>query len=140
MELSVTIDELIRSYIATVEALNKKARPFDGVFGMGNDVRKDPCHMKVYEDIQAAVEAAVAGGIYPEEADRAAETLLKAESSYTCPSCCGMMLTAFQGHIIPLTKHMSAAKREELRAWMDTTTPKRRRLPVQNNLYKALKG
>lgn len=140
MELSVKIDELIRAYIATVEELNKKARPFDGVFGMGNDVRKDPCHMKVYEDIQAAVESAAVGGISSEEADCAAEALLKAETAYTCPSCCGMMLTALQGHIIPLAAHMSAAKREELRSWMDTSIPRRRRLPIQNTLYKALKG
>lgn len=140
MELSVKIDELIRSYIATVVELNKKARPFDGVFGMGNDVRKDPCHTKVYEDIQSAVESAAANGIPPEEADRAAETLMKAETAYTCPDCCGMMLTALQGHITPLTGHMTAAKREELRSWMDTNIPRRRRLPIQNTLYKALKG
>lgn len=125
------IDEIIQSYIAEAQSVIDSAKPSDGLFGFGRGPKDDPCHMKFYD---AVSDAASRGDAY-----ETVSAIIKAERNYECPKMCSWMLSAIHSLAIPRIGELSSAQREELRNWYDDNVPKRTRLPVQKQFYKALK-
>ena len=125
------LKNIIENYLAEAETVAANAKPFEGAFGMKGGLANDPCHMKFYNAMAEAVKY--------EEPYEAVRTLLEADSSYDCPKSVRFMLTAIQGLAIDLVPALRPEQKEEFRAWYDRNIPKRMRLPIQAQLYKALK-
>ena len=124
---------LIEKYIAEVAALSASSRPLSGIFGFRGGVGDSPCHLAFYNAMKELTEA--------EDCDayEAVRLLLRADSSYEAPNAARFMLTAVQGLAIPLAERLNREQKAEFRQYFDEHIPRRRRLPVQDQLYKALK-
>ena len=46
------LQEIYSEYIQTIAQVYREAKPMDGLFGWGDDPRKDPCHMRFYEGVE----------------------------------------------------------------------------------------
>lgn len=127
-------------YEKQIDELMEAKSPFAGVFGIGHHPKNDPCHLVYYKDIQKMVDEFIASDPDAEEADDFAETLLKAdfERGGSESFQMDMMYVPVQGFVISLAPYMSEAKKAELGGWFADAVPKRRRLPIQKDVCKAL--
>ena len=125
------LHELVNDYAAEVTALIAVSRPTDGLFGIGSGPKNDPCHVRFYETMRQAV---AEGDAYEN-----IRFLLRASQECSVPELCRPMLEAIHGLAEPLAEKLTAEQCRELMAWYDENVPKRRRLPVQRSLYKALR-
>ena len=110
----------------------------DGLLGLGRDPKKDPCHMKFYEAVGAVVEQMAQRELTAQEAGEAARFLLQLGWEERYHSLTLPMREAIQGHVRPLVPFLAAEEAGELAAWYAQVYPRRRRLPVQSQLLKAL--
>ena len=132
------LKERYRQYDEEATLVRKKASPADGLFGFGNDPKNHPCHELFYEDIGKWTEAFLQTGPDARDALAAARFLIEA------PKTCGSresywMMYAAQGWCRELVNRLDAYGCAELKALFDELYPKRDRMPVQQELYKALK-
>lgn len=114
-----------------------KASPAAGLLGMGNDPRKDPCHMGFYEDVEQWVKRFLAAGPDADAAWQAARWMLSAAAEHRDQAAYGFMYAA-QGlcrEILPLISREGCA---DLAEFYDAAYPCRDRLPVQKEIYKLL--
>lgn len=139
MSAEETLNGIIDDYIARCSEVLANSRPGDGLLGLGNDPRNDPCHEQFYVELEAAAKAIASEAPGSDEAYGAVCVILKAATSKACPDMARWMLTAAQKHAAPLIPLMAADRRIELRAWYDDNYPRRLRLPVQKDIYKLLK-
>lgn len=123
-------------YIQDVAKVYKDAKPMDGLFGWGDDPRKDPCHMRFYEeaeqwvkDFQAADET---------ETFEVVRFMLEAPAEHRGKQCFWFMYAAhgLTRELIPGLTNQHCA---QLQAFYDEAYPRRDRLPVQKEVYKRLK-
>ena len=132
------LKEIYETYIANLCKVYKEAKPTDGLFGWGDDPRKDPCHMRFYEDAEKWAEAFLRSRPGNEVVYEAVRFLLETPDKYREKHCFWFMFAA-QGltrDMIPLlTKEQCA----QLMACYDDTYPRRERMPVQKEVYKKLK-
>lgn len=128
------LNQITEDYIEEAKTVAKNAKPFAGVFGFGGGLGNDPCHERYYNKLEEALK--------DEDIDayEAIKYLFNAETSYEAPKAVTFMLSAIQGLALPLIPKLSQEQKDELREWYDVHVPKRNRLPVQTNVYKALKG
>lgn len=137
MELQQLKDRYAQ-YLEEVARVYAGAKPMDGLFGWGDDPRKDPCHMRFYEDIEAGVLAFAAAGPSQEEVFQVVLFLLvqpaehKEEPSF-------WFLYAAHGLTRGLIPRLTADQCTGLRDFYDANFPKRDRMPVQQEVYKLLK-
>ena len=132
------LKERYRQYDEEATLVRKKASPADGLFGFGNDPKNHPCHELFYEDIGKWTEAFLQTGPDARDALAAARFLIEA------PKTCGSresywMMYAAQGWCRELVCRLDAEGCGKLRDVFDDLYPKRDRMPVQQELYKALK-
>lgn len=132
------LKERYRQYDEEATLVRKKASPADGLFGFGNDPKNHPCHELFYEDIGKWTETFLKTEPNARDALAAARFLIEA------PKTCGSresywMMYAAQGWCRELVNRLDADGCAELKALFDELYPKRDRMPVQQELYKALK-
>ena len=139
MSAAEKINGIIDGYIARCEEIIAQSKPGDGLFGMGDDPKKDPCHMSFYEELAAAVKEIAASAPEADEACGAVQAILKAAREKKCPSMARWMLEAIHGLSQPLLPLLTAEQKRELRDWYDENLPRRLRFPVQKDVYKAMK-
>lgn len=127
------MNQITEDYLDTARNVIANAKPFAGAFGMKGGINDDPCHMNYYNAMKAALEE--------EDADayESVRFLLNADRSYECSRSVSFMLTAVQGLAVELVPRLSLEQKEEFRQWLDDNVPRRMRLPIQDQLYKALK-
>ncbi|MBQ7800983.1 MAG: hypothetical protein IJ375_01520 [Oscillospiraceae bacterium] len=116
----------------------RKARPTDGLFGMGADPRKHPCHDQFYEDVGSWVAEFLAAEPGTEEAAEAAEWILMAADIHRDEETFWYMYAA-QGHARELIPLMPPERRAALRDRYDGAYPAMDRMPVQKTVYKLLR-
>lgn len=116
----------------------EKAKPTDGLFGMGNDPRKDPCHDRFYEDVAAWVQEFLETAPDPQAAADAAEWILRAADAHREQEVYWYMYAA-QGHALELIRRMPQSRSETLLRWYDEAYPKIERMPVHREVYKLLR-
>lgn len=124
---------LIEDYIAEVRSVSKSSKPLAGVFGFKGGVGDSPCHMAFYNAMKEVTESDDC------DAYEAVDLLIRADSAYEAPNSAKFMLTAAQGLAIPFVEKLSDEQKAEFLKYFDDNIPKRKRLPVQDQLYKALK-
>ena len=132
------LKERYRQYDEEATLVRKKASPADGLFGFGNDPKNHPCHELFYEDIGKWTKA------FLETRPDAADALTAARFLIEAPKTCGSresywMMYAAQGWGRDLVNRLDTDGCAELRTLFDELYPKRDRMPVQQELYKALK-
>lgn len=129
---------IYEKYIQDVDRVCGSAKPMDGLFGMGDDPRKDPCHMRFYEDTEQWTKAFLNGGPGEAEVFEAVRFMLETPAKYAEHS--GFwFLYAVQGltrEMIPLLQGVHCTG---LRDFYDENYPRRDRMPVQKEVYRLLK-
>ena len=123
-------------YLAEAEKARQRTGLCDGLFGMGNDPRKAPCHEAFYEFVAQWVDQ-----FMQTEGDcgEAARWLLKIADAHREQKDIFGYLYAAQGHALPLIGRMDREQAKELLCWYDSAYPRRERMPVQDQVFKALK-
>ena len=123
-------------YLEEAEKARQKAGLCGGLFGMGNDPRKAPCHEAFYVFVAEWV-----GAFLQTEGDcgEAASWLLKLADAHRGEKDVFGYLYAAQGHALPLIARMDRESAKELLCWYEGAYPRRNRMPVQDAVYKALK-
>ena len=131
--------DALREYDGAVQEVQKNRRVFDGVLGLGNHPGSAPCHDALDRQAEALWrEAAEAGDL--EAAEELVNTLFRAETEWKGPEYARLMLVAVQRHAIPLIPLMEKGARDELSDWYQKQYPRRKRLPVQDEVLAALTG
>ena len=127
-------------YIQFNKELFAKAKFTDGLFGMGDDPKRDPGHTKFFDDVALLVEELLAQSPTPQEAEEAVGWMLEADSLTEMNSTASWMMIAAQQHaekLIPLLSPDAAAR---IHQDYSKRYPKLMRLPIQNQLVKSLKA
>lgn len=136
MELQ-ELKDLYEQYKKEYAAVRKKASFFDGLFGMGNDPKKDPCHMRFYENAESWVKAFAAGDPSEEEAYAVTQLLLTAAQDHRKQPEEWIMVAA-QRLSLELIDLLSPDHCAQLESWYNKAYPRRIRLPIQNDIHKLL--
>ena len=138
MSFKEKYDELTAEYLKTVDTLMANKRAFDGVFGLGHHPKDDKCHGEYYYNVKGLVDECIASGSAG-EADEFFEALIKQDAVNPSGEDIQLMFVPLQGLAETLLPKVSEAKKAECAEWYKNYLPKRfLRLPVQNNLAKAL--
>lgn len=122
-------------YYEKAARARSKAPALAGIWGMGNDPRNDLCHEDFYEAVQEWVAGFSADGAAALTAVRwilSAPLDHKNEDVY-------WYLYAAHGLVLPLIDRLAPADCRALFSWYDASYPRRDRLPVQQQVWKALK-
>ena len=129
---------MMAEYDEAVTEVQKNRKMFDGVFGMGNHPGNAPCHDTLDRKIETlcreAADAPDAGQIR-----ELLEAVYAAPLGWNGPEYARLMLVAIQRHTLPLIPLLRVEDRAELSAWYQKAWPRRKRLPVQEEVLKALK-
>ena len=132
------LKEIYETYIANLSKAYKEAKPTDGLFGWGDDPRKDPCHMRFYEDAERWAEAFLAARPENEEVYEAVRFLLETPDKYREKHCFWFMFAA-QGLTRDMIGLLTKEQCGKLLAYYEETYPRRERMPVQKDVCKKLK-
>ena len=139
----MTLNEEYRSiqeeYARAVEETLHKKRGLGGLFGIGMRLSDEPCHKELDGKIEALCRRAAEEG-EPAELRELTERILHAQSEWDGAQVADLMLAAIQRHALPLIPRLRAEERAALGAWYEKQYPRRTRLPVQDQILKALKG
>ena len=132
------LQERYRRYDEEAALVRKKAAPADGLFGFGNDPKNHPCHEQFYEDVGKWTKEFLAAQPSAGDSLDAARFLIEAPKT-----CAGQesfwMMYAAMGWCRELVCRLDEGGCAELRTLLDGLYPKRDRMPVHQELYKALK-
>ena len=109
------------SYLETVEELERKRKPGEGIFGMRGGPADNPCHERYSETVRQVL-----------------EELYTAPILHRKPLCAYWMLIAVQRHSLGLIDRLSTQDAKALFDRYSKDTPRHERLPVQNEILKKL--
>ena len=132
------MQDIYGAYVRDVERVFAEAKPADGLFGWGDDPKKHPCHMQFYEAVEDWVRAFAAAEPGQEAVWEAVRFMLQTPDLHR-DSQCFWFLYAAQGLTRELIPRLSREQCAALREDYDNRYPKRDRMPVQRDIYKALK-
>ncbi|MCD8334503.1 MAG: hypothetical protein LUC35_03960 [Clostridiales bacterium] len=136
------LDELrncYAAYLTFVQELGRRAAPTDGLLGFGSGPKDDPGHEKFYYAAKEKADALAAAGPSPEEARQAVALVLQAEEAHQDEELAVWMLIAAQGHALALIDFLAPKDADALLQWYQRRYPRRMRLPVQNQVFNALR-
>ena len=134
------LNERYDQYAEKVAALWKETNPLSRAFDIGSTPKNHPCHMEYYEELSRWVNDFInSDPVYPELLS-VTHWFLKAEAAKEGPANePAWILFAVQGLAKPLIPMLNPEDRDELRTAYDNLYPRRRRLPVQKEVYRLLK-
>lgn len=132
------LKEIYGKYVEDVARVYKDAKPMDGLFGWGDDPRKDPCHMRFYEDAEKWTEEFLGAAPGNQEVFEAVRFLLETPDRYREKHCFWFMFAA-QGLAREMIPMLGKDQCGQLLAFYEEHYPKRERMPVQKDVCKKLK-
>lgn len=131
--------ELYEAYFEQVRAAEKRLKPADGLFGMGEKLSNAPCHDAFWKALQAFLEGMDVKED-PGQAGQALDFIYRAPFSYPdVHQSVYWMLLAVQGLTQPVIAYLRPEDAQALYLWYQKAYPRRERLPVQNQVLEALK-
>lgn len=130
------LKEIYTRYYEKAAKVRKKAPPLAGIWGMGNDPRNDACHEDFYEAVEAWVSRFDTSD--PAAVLEAVQWILSAALDHRDEDVYWYLYAA-HGLTMPLIPRLAPADCNSLFDWYDASYPKRVRLPVQQQVWKALK-
>lgn len=130
--------EIYDHYDQVLHKVLREASITDGLFGMGDDPRNNPCHMNFYESVEKWVAEFCQtqpdnGSVY----EAAKQIIIAAEQKRGDPGF--WFLFAAHGFVKSLIPSLTVQQCAELRAFYDENYPRLERMPVQKEVYKLLK-
>ena len=114
-----------------------KASPMAGILGIGQHPKDDRCNEVFYENVQNWTREFLAGSPSQQDAEAAVSWMLKLAQEHRQDKTYWFCY-AIQAHTKDLIPMMSQEKALELQKWFDGAYPIRERLPIQQEVYKAL--
>jgi len=126
--------QLYADYLAEAHKVRKNASAFAGVFGLGDDPRKHPCHEVFYQNVEKWIEEFVASGPDCEQAGAVASFLLE-EPGKNVKEEGYWFLYACLGFIRNLVPFLSGEDCKVLATRMNSLYPRRERMPVQQETF-----
>lgn len=131
--------ELYKAYLQQIQEAEKRLKPADGLFGMGEKLANAPCHEAFLEALRAFFDSMDTR----EDPERICQVLSYVyQAPFAYPQVhrsAYWMFLAVQGltqQAIPCLRPEDA---QALYLWYQKAYPRRERLPVQNQVLEALK-
>ena len=137
--ISDELKTITEEYISTTEALLADKKFGEGIFGMPDRSKSDPCHVNYFNAVKDVIEKAVAAGLSPAEADDITEFLLRGNASQPCNNLASWMIIAVEQFAMQTIPFISRSKKEELFQYYSKKNPRLQRMPFQQQIVKALK-
>ena len=133
------IRALYDAYLETALALEADRKPGQGLLGFGKKPADDPCHPQFAEDLRVALAELEAED--PDSARRRAvlELILFAPTEHREPLSVYWMLVAVHGLTPSLIRGLDPADAAALGDRYGKTYPRWERLPIQKDVFRALK-
>lgn len=132
------LKEIYAHYEETEKKVRKGAPATAGLFGMGDDPRRHPCHMEFYEAVEQWVQDYLASEPDGASAYQAALWILSAAAEHRNQGCYWFMYAA-QGHAKQIIPLLSAPDCARLLKLYDERYLRRERMPVQKEISKLLR-
>lgn len=129
--------QMYADYTAEAEKVRKNASAFAGIFGLGDDPRKHPCHMAFYENAEKWVKGFVAAQPSRELALEAATFMLEEPKKFLNKEGYWFLYVCV-GFIRELIPFLTAQDCADLAQRMNTLYPRRERMPLQQETFKLL--
>ena len=130
--------DLLDEYETAVRQARARKTPGSGLLGFGPKRGDYPCHEAFDQKLEALFAAMAAGDPPVEDAADAIGLLLRAEEDRPWPEEARWMLVAAQRHALPVIPLLPGAQRRKLLLEYRKRYPRFRRLPVQDQVLKAL--
>ncbi len=131
--------KIMAEYDMAVKEVEGKRKFFDGLLGMGNHPGNAACHEVMDRQVLDLCREA-AGEAGPEEAAGLIREIYAAEGKWHGPEHARLMLLAVQRHTMELIDRLDEKDRQELARQYAERYPRRKRLPVQNQVLDRLKN
>lgn len=139
MDAIIAIESHNRRYFSDVERMLRSLKPGDGLFGLGNDPKKHPCHMAYYQAMEETLSQAQSQALSEAEVDRIVTLVLRLDSNHREQlEMVRLMLQAVQGLTLPLIPRLSRDCARELSGWYEHQYPRKSRMPNQSRVLRAL--
>ena len=132
------LKEIYETYIQKVDKVMKNASPVDGLFGWGDDPKKNHCHTEFYEAVENFLQQLLQNTPSEEAVFEAADRIIRTAADHKGKATFWYMY-AVHGLCKDLVPLLTPAHCASLRDFYDDHYPKIDRLPVQRDLYKLLK-
>ena len=139
MMLTDELNETLREYDHAVQELQKNRKWLDGVFGLGNHPGNAACHELLDQKVESLCRRAAENGD-EQEICALLKAIMEAGDRWEGPEYARLMLVAVQRHTIDLIPRLPPEIRKALAPEYDQKYPRRKRLPVQEELYRRLLG
>ena len=134
------IKQICSDYIAAAEKVENERKPADGLFGMGKKPADDPCHDRFAEKLGDALKEIASCCSGSSEAKEILSYLYRLPKEHTEPVSIFWMLNAVHGLTLPLIDCLSHEDAVYLRKQYTSDYKRWERLPVQEDVVKALKA
>ncbi|MDO5435110.1 MAG: hypothetical protein Q4G19_01965 [Clostridia bacterium] len=140
--MNSTVDllrEIYDGYLQALKECETKYKPTDGVLGFGHSIKDDPCHGQFDAGIGKVIDEAVSADPSSEEAEAAIRFLFSHDPA-RYPVSAGLMLCAAERYSLKLIPFLSKEAAQALFREYDRKYKRWERLPVQREVWKALKS
>ena len=132
-----TLKKLYADYLEEAYNVRKKASVFAGLFGLGDDPKKNPCHETFYENACQWVAELLAAGPAEGQAAEVARFMLEEPKQYEGKEGFWFLYVCI-GLIRELVPYLSKDECAQLAKRMNELYPRRDRMPVQQEVFKML--
>lgn len=129
---------MISDYLRKYRHVSETASPAAGLFGFGASPKNDSCHSDFLESLAAFTGALT--DISPEEANAVVSAVIDMALDKTQPDSCHWVFIAAERTVFKLITGMLPEDKALLLCRYEKEVPRLRRLPVEKELIKALKG
>lgn len=129
---------LYEAYLDKTAAVERSQKFGAGWFGLKGGVADDPCHDRFAVELQAYFASLAASGAESAALREIMEYVVAAPQKMDAPRAAYWMLIAVQGLTRPLLPLLSTADAGAVGAHLEKLFPRSKRLPVQDELLRAL--
>ena len=130
--------EIYETYTQTVAKIMANASAFDGIWGWGDDPKKNPCHMEFYEAVEQYLRRLLESQPSETALFEAADWIIRTAADHRGTATYWYMF-AVHGLCRDLVPLLTPEHCASLRDFYDDQYPRFDRMPVQKELYKSLK-
>ena len=133
------IRALYQEYLAGAERAERERKPGEGLFGLGKKPSDDPCHERFANALETALRDFAACGPDSPQVREVLSHIYRAPAEHREPVSAYWMLCAVHGFTPELIARLDEADAATLFASYAKDFPRWERLPVQRQVYAALK-
>lgn len=133
------IHALYQEYLDAAERAERDRKPGEGLFGVGKKPSDDPCHERFANALQAALRNFAACEPDSPRVREVLSHIYRAPAEHRKPLSAYWMLCAVHGFTLELIDRLDAEDAGALFTSYAKSFPRWERLPVQQQVYAALK-